>query len=76
MSFRKLISLIVGVFQEVVGVGALVFAYFFYYDIFNFHGILYLSSEYIPILLFLLFVFGLLSIISGGLLIHEWQELP
>ena len=74
MSFRKYVSVVVGILQGGLGVFAILFAYFFYYDIFGYKDILDISSDVVPVYLFLLFVFGLFSVISGGSLIYEWQE--
>jgi len=71
MELRKIVSKFVGVAQSGIGVLAIIFGYILYYNLFDIQGMLGASEQNVPLYLLLLFIFGLLSLISGLLLIYE-----
>lgn len=74
ITLRKIVSTVIGVTQSVIGAFAIVFAYFFYHNVFDIQTVLNLPQRNMPLYLFLFLVFGLFSIVSGVSLIHEWLE--
>jgi len=71
MEARKIVSKVVGVTQSGIGVLAIIFGYILYYNLFDIQGMLDASAQTVPLYLLLLLIFGLLSLISGLLLIYE-----
>ncbi len=65
--------MIIGVIQGAVGASTLIFAYFFYYNLFGLQTLLDLQQSG-ALYLFLLLIFGLFSIFSGIALVQEWLE--
>lgn len=57
--------------QGIVGALAAVFAYVLYYDFFEVQTILSVPRTDVILYMFILIVFGLLSIISGLFLVNE-----
>lgn len=68
------ISKIVSLLQSLTGGAAIVFAFFLFYDVFGLQEILGVSEAYIGLYLLLLTIFGLLSIISGLILMSNKQS--
>lgn len=76
MTFRITLLAIIGIIQSVLGVLAIIFAYIItYHDHFGVQTIIGVSRENMPLYMLLLLIFGIFSIISGFLLIHEWRKL-
>jgi len=71
MEVRKIVSKVVGVAQSGIGVLAIIFGYILYYNLFDIQRMLNLSVQNVPLYILLLFIFGLLSVISGFFLIYE-----
>ena len=71
MEVRKIVSKVVGVAQSGIGVLAIIFGYILYYNLFDIQGMLNVSAQTAPLYILLLFIFGLLSVISGFFLIYE-----
>jgi len=71
MEARKIVSKVVGVAQSGIGVLAIIFGYILYYNLFHIQGMLNVSAQNVPLYILLLFIFGLLSVISGFFLIYE-----
>lgn len=70
MAVRK-ISKAVGLTQAVIGGSAIVFAFFLFYNVLGLQEIIGASETRIGLYLWVLIIFGLLSIISGLLLFYE-----
>jgi len=68
---RKIVSKVVGVAQSGIGVLAIIFGYILYYNLFDIQGMLNVSVQNVPLYILFLFIFGLLSVISGFFLIYE-----
>jgi len=71
MEVRKIVSKVVGVAQSGIGVLAIIFGYMLYYNLFDIQGMLNISAQNVPLYFLFLFIFGLLSVISGFFLIYE-----
>jgi len=71
MNARILLSKIVGLTQTIIGGIAMVFAFFFFYDVFGIQAMLGVSAEGIGLYLWVFIIFGLLSAISGLVLFYE-----
>jgi len=71
MEVRKVVSKVVGVAQSGIGVLAIIFGYILYYNLFDIQGMLNVSAQNVPLCILLLFIFGLLSVISGLFLFYE-----
>ncbi len=67
---KRKISKIVGLAQASVGAAAIIFAFIFFYNILA-AGVLDASETHVGLYLWVLIIFGLLSIISGLLLFYE-----
>ena len=65
MSARTKISKIVGFVQTATGIAAMIFAFFFFYNIFDIQTIIGASPQSIGLYLWVSIIFGLLSITSG-----------
>jgi hypothetical protein len=74
LTLRMVVSTVVGIIQGVMGAFAVVFAFLFYNNILDIQTVLNLPTQSMPLYLFLLLIFGFLSIVSGVSLIHEWLE--
>ncbi|MCX8153538.1 MAG: hypothetical protein N3E52_03785 [Candidatus Bathyarchaeota archaeon] len=64
----KKISKTVGLMQAVIGGASMFFAFFLFYNVFSLQEILGASDGHIWFYLWILIIFGLLSVISGLLL--------
>jgi hypothetical protein len=71
MDTKAILSKAVGVTQAAIGVAAMVFAFLSLYDAFGIQAMLGVSSESIGLYLWVFIIFGLLSTISGLLLLYE-----
>jgi hypothetical protein len=71
MDTKAILSKAVGVTQAAIGVAAMVFAFLSLYDAFGIQAMLGVSSESIGLYLWVFVIFGLLSTISGLLLLYE-----
>jgi hypothetical protein len=71
MNPKAVLSKIVGVTQTVVGGVIMLFAFFIFYNIFNLQTALGFPAESIGLYLWTFILFGLLSAISGMLLLYE-----
>ena len=71
MDTKAILSKAVGVTQTAIGVAAMVFAFLSLYDAFGIQAMLGVSSESIGLYLWVFVIFGLLSTISGLLLLYE-----
>ena len=74
MGPRNILAAVVGTLQVAIGVLAVIFAYVLYHNFFDVQGLIDILEENVPVYMLLLFVFGLVSIVSGFLLIHELLE--
>lgn len=68
---KRKISKMAGLAQASVGAAAIIFAFIFFYNIFGLQGVLDASETHVGLYLWVLIIFGLLSIISGLLLFYE-----
>jgi len=71
MEVRRIVSKVVGVVQSGIGVLAIIFGYMLYYNLFDIQGMLNASAQNAPLYVLFLFIFGLISVISGFFLIYE-----
>jgi len=71
MEVRKIVSKVVGVAQSGIGVLAIIFGYILYYNLFDIQDMLNASAQNVPLYFLFLFIFGLISVISGFFLIYE-----
>ena len=71
MEVREIVSNVVGVAQSGIGVLAIIFGYILYYNLFGMQGMLNASAQNVPLYFLFLFIFGLISVISGFFLIYE-----
>ncbi len=74
MRARKILVMVVGTAQTVVGVLAVIFVYVLYLDFLGVRTRLNVSGELAPLYLLVLIVFGFFSIMGGFFLIHEGLE--
>jgi hypothetical protein len=71
MSARTKLSKIVGFLQTAIGIAAMIFAFFSFYNIFDTQAIVGATPESIGLYLWIFLIFGLLSITSGLFLFYE-----
>jgi hypothetical protein len=71
MEIKIILSKTVGAIQTGIGVTAMIFAFFAFYDIFGIQKVLDVSPESIGLYLWVFIIFGLLSTISGLFLFYE-----
>lgn len=68
---RRILVAIVGTVQSMIGLLAVISAYFLYIDLFGLQAWLNGTAEFLPLYMFVLIVFGFFSIISGLFLLTE-----
>ena len=71
MSFRRKVSMVVGLTQSVIGAFATVFAFILYHNFSGIQAMLNVTAKDVVLYMLILIVFGLLSIISGLFLVNE-----
>ena len=71
MGAKRIFSKVAGVIQTAIGAIAIMFAFFIFYNIFNVQTVLGLAADSIGLYLWVIIIFGLLSIISGLFLLYE-----
>jgi len=73
---KNAFATVIGAFESLVGMLAIVSAYLIYYDpdFFAVRTILNLQPEHITFYMLVLFVVGFFSVISGLLIINEWAS--
>lgn len=71
MRARRFVSRVIGVAQGAIGAFAIFLAYALYHNFFDIWSVLNMSTRNMTLYTLLLFIFGLLSVISGLFLIHE-----
>ena len=71
MTIRRKVSIIVGLSQSMVGAFAAIFAYLLYHNFLGIQATLNVPSSDVHLYMFILIIFGLLSIISGLFLTNE-----
>jgi len=70
MKVREILSKIIGLLQTAIGGAAIVFAFLVFYNIFNIQAILGATEADIGFYLSVFIIVGILSIISGLLLLY------
>ena len=71
MNAKKVLSKAVGFAQVTCGVAAIVFAFMVYYDVLGVRVMMGFSAEGVGFYLWVLFIFGILSVLSGLFLLYE-----
>jgi hypothetical protein len=71
---RRILVAIVGTLQSVIGLLAVIFAYFLYIDLFGLQAWLNGTAEFLPLHMLFLVVFGFFSIMSGLFLLTERES--
>jgi hypothetical protein len=71
MNARKILLKTIGLIQTAIGGIAMVFAFLSFYNVFGIQAMLGVSKESIGLYLWVLIIFGLLSMISGLFLFYE-----
>ena len=71
MSGKTKLSKIIGFMQTVIGIAAMIFAFFSFYNIFGTEAIIGATPESIGLYLWIFIIFGFLSITSGLFLFYE-----
>ena len=74
MEARKVLAVVVGTAQGLIGALAVILSYALYYDFLDVQTMLNVSKESLPIYLLILIFSGFFSIINGSFLVHEWLE--
>ena len=72
----KILATVVGAAQSAAGVLAAIAAYILYIDFFGLQAWLNVTTEFVPLYMLILIVFGFFSIISGLFLLAERLESP
>ena len=71
MKAKRVLSRAIGFAQVTCGVVAIFFAFMVYYDVFGVRIMMGFSAESVGFYLWVLFIFGILSVLSGLFLFHE-----
>jgi hypothetical protein len=71
MKVRRILVATVGIAQGAIGVLASILAGILYFNFLDVQTALNVSTELLPLYLFILIVFSFFSVISGFFLIHE-----
>ena len=72
----KILSTVVGAAQSAIGVLAAIASYILYSDLFGLQAWLNVTTEFVPLYMLILIVFGFFSVISGLFLLAERSESP
>lgn len=72
----KILSTVVGAAQSAIGALAGIASYILYSDLFGLQALLNVTTEFVPLYMLILIVFGFFSIISGLFLLAERSESP
>ncbi len=70
MGPRRILATIVGTMQSAMGMLAVIFACTLYIDLFGLRARLNVTTEFLPLHMLVLIVFGFFSILSGLLLVR------
>jgi len=73
MEIRSILTAIVGIAQEVIGVVFGVLAVMLFLDLLEVQTVFNMPPELLPLYLLILGLFSFFSIISGFFLIREWR---
>ena len=71
MKAKRVLSRAIGFAQVTCGVVAIFFAFIVYYDVLGVRIMMGFSAESVGFYLWVLFIFGILSVLSGLFLFHE-----
>jgi len=74
MEKRRILSVIVGIFQSVIGVLSAVFLVLLFFNILEFETFFNLPADLLPVYMVILGLFSLFSVISGVFLIRELRR--
>lgn len=75
MKPRRIFGVIFGTLQSATGVLAVIFAYILYMDLFSAQSWLNITTEFLPLHMLTLILFGFFSLMNGLFLLTE-EELP
>ena len=71
MKAKRVLSRAIGFSQVTCGVVAIFFAFMVYYDFLGVRVVMGFSAEGVGFYLWVLIIFGILSVVSGLFLLHE-----
>ena len=74
MKIRRILVIVIGITQGVIGILGGIFACMFHFNFLNIQTIPTIFVDFLPFSLFILILFSLFSIISGFSLINEGLE--
>jgi len=73
MENRRILSVIFGIAQGIIGVLSLVLAVMLFLNILEVQTVFNVPPELLPLYLLILGLFSIFSVINGFFLIHEWR---
>jgi len=71
LNAKKVLSKAIGFAQVTCGVAAIIFAFMVYYDVLSIRVMMGFSAEGVGFYLWVLLIFGILSVLSGLFLLYE-----